>query len=117
MDYIVISSINCVSEISESDFFDDSYLDKLENLRTDLSSLLVKHGININSIESTFLNVKKYSIHHCDKCQHLMIDRESNPVKATAETLVSEVVFDGAKLGDSFMCEECLPSDHRWSCK
>jgi len=117
MDYIAISSINCVTEISEQDLSEDIYIEKLELLKDEISDLLKKHNINIDSIESTFLHVKKYSIHHCEKCKHLMIDRGSNPVKAEVESLVVEAIFDGAKFGDAFLCEECLPSDHRWSCR
>ena len=117
MDYIAISSINCVAEISENDFSDDTYLEKLETLRDDISCLLEKHNIKIESIESTFLNTKKYSIHKCSKCLHLMIDRGTNPVKAEVESLVAEVIYDGAKIHDDFLCEDCLPSEHRWSSK
>lgn len=115
MNFLTISKLNCFAEISEGSYNDDTHIESIEALTYELKVLLHKYGLEYDSIETTFLNKTKYSIVRCGQCNHLMIDRVANPVKAEIEDLVADIIFDGAKLDEEYYCEDCLPTDHRWS--
>ncbi len=115
MNFVAISKLSFLSEISKEAFENDKYIEKIESLTSELKVLLNKYGLEYDSVETTFLSKGKYSILRCEKCNHLMIDRIQNPVKAEIEDLVAEVIFDGAKFENKFLCEDCLPVNHRWS--
>ena len=120
MEHIIINVFFCISENSDQDFSKDVYHDKtLNKLEGEISILLKKYNIELDSSHTLFLNKQKYAIHHCDRCKHLMIDRTENPVRfdAEIESLFKdvEIIYDGARVGDSFLCSRCLPPTHRWS--
>ena len=115
MSLIAISRLNFFAEVSEKDFNSDKHLEKVEELTSDLKGLLNKYGFEYDSVETTFLSKNKYSILRCEQCDHLMIDRVENPVRADIEDLVADIIFDGAKYEKKYLCEDCLPVNHRWS--
>jgi hypothetical protein len=115
MDYIAINKINCFADISEKEFIEETLIEKIEKLKHELKSLLSKYNIDFESIETFYLNKNKYSIVKCENCNHLMIDRETNPVKSEIESIADDIIYDGAKFLDKYLCEDCLPKDHRWS--
>lgn len=115
MGYIAINKINCFAEISEKEFIEDTFIERINKLNDELKSLLSKYNIEFKSTETLYLNKKKYSIVKCEKCNHLMIDREKNPAKSELDLFADDIIYDGAKHSDKYLCEDCLPANHRWS--
>lgn len=115
MEFVSISKLNFFAEVSEEEVNSDKHLEKVADFTSELKKLLSKYKLEYDSVETTFLNKRKYSIVRCEQCNHLMIDRVENPVKADIEELLADIIFDGAKYQGKYLCEDCLPVDHRWS--
>lgn len=115
MEFVSISKLNFFAEVSEEEVNSDKHLEKVADFTSELKKLLSKYKLEYDSVETTFLNKRKYSIVKCEQCNHLMNDRVENPVKADIEELVADIIFDGAKYQGKYLCEDCLPVDHRWS--
>ncbi len=113
MSYIVVSNIKCITKISDLEFEEDVLDEKEESFREDLRELIAKYGFDFKFIESLFVNEKKYSVCECEKCGHLMINRDKNPIGYDSEN-IEDVVINGGDYEGMTMCEECLPKEHRW---
>ena len=117
MKYINSIKIHCTSESSEEDFQKDKYMENLTSLVNEVGKVFQKYGIEINHYDVAPLNKIKHSIAKCSECGHWMVDRLSNPVKGRWLEEQEENIIDGATYKDEFLCEDCLPKDHRWSTK
>ncbi|WP_018417401.1 hypothetical protein [Teredinibacter turnerae] len=94
-----------------------SFDENLERLDEELRSVFKKYGLEMVETETRFLPINKLSIHHCEKCNHLMVNRDENPTKFDDKELFQDltwVVLDGGSHEGQNLCEECLPITHRW---
>ncbi|NJN45603.1 MAG: hypothetical protein HC808_02925 [Candidatus Competibacteraceae bacterium] len=94
-----------------------SFDEKLESLDEEMNSLLKKYDLTLVEYETRFIPMEKMSLFHCEKCNHLMINRDLNPAKFDGNELYSDlafVVLDGGTHEGMNLCEECLPISHRW---
>lgn len=101
------------SEEVQSGSFDDN----LEKLDEELRAVFSKYGLQMVETETRFLPIQKLSIFHCEKCDHLMVNRDMNPTKFDAGGLYDDltwVILDGGTHEGENLCEECLPLSHRW---
>ena len=90
---------------------------KLESLDQKLKDLLNKYGLEVAETHTTFLGLEKYSISKCEKCGHLMVNRDKNPLGFSGNELAQEidyVIYNGGEQNGQLLCEECLPFSHRW---
>ena len=115
MKNLAITKISCTTEYSKSEIEQDIPDEKIERLREELTALLSKYGFEYQYGETCFLNKQKYSIRNCEKCGHYMVDRVTNPAGLDLSYDDQIIIFDGALLNGKLLCEECLPSGHRWS--
>ncbi len=90
---------------------------KMEQLDEELKAVFNKYGLEMAETETCFLPLQKLSIYHCEKCNHLMVNREQNPTKFDDNELYRDlnwVVLDGGTHDGKNLCEQCLPTTHRW---
>ncbi len=91
--------------------------DKLYELNKEIKKLLSKYGLQSAGDCTSFYGMKKYSITHCDKCGHLMADRDLNPIGFSSNELAEDieyVIYNGGQHEGKTLCENCLPLTHRW---
>jgi len=112
---LAITRIHCTAEVSNSEINADTPCEQFEGMREQLIELLKKHGYQYQCVETSFLNTNKYSITNCQRCGHYMVDREANPTGIENPVEYEVIINDGALLEGKFLCEQCLPSGHRWS--
>jgi hypothetical protein len=94
----------------------DEANEKLEELQAALNKVLKEHNVSGEFGYSTFLNTEKHSICDCNKCNHVMVNRDKNPVGVSDNDKdINWVILDGGEYKGAFLCEECLPVTHRWS--
>lgn len=115
MKNLAITKFSCTTEYSTSEIEGDLPGEKIERLREEITALFSKHGLEYQYSETHVLNKQKYSICNCGKCGHYMVDRVTNPAGLDVSDDAQIIIFDGALLNDKLLCEECLPSGHRWS--
>ena len=115
MKNLAITSIHCTAEVSISEIDAGTPGEQFEGMRNQLIELLKKHGYQYQRAETYFLNTNKYSITNCQRCGHYMVDREANPAGIENPVEHEIIINDGALLEGKFLCEQCLPSGHRWS--
>lgn len=91
--------------------------EKMDQLDDELRALFEKYGLTLLEQESRFIPMAKMSLCHCERCGHLMIDRDKNPARFDNDPLYSDLTFvvrDGGTHGGQVLCEACLPTSHRW---
>lgn len=115
MSNLAITIIRCTAEVSDSDIDADISSEKFDSMREKLIDLLKSHGYRYQCAETSFLNTEKYSITNCQRCGHYMVDREANPAGIEYPVDHEIIINDGAMLEGKSLCEQCLPSGHRWS--
>ena len=115
MKNLAITKFSCITEYSTSEIEEDLPGEKIERLREEITALFSKYGLEYQYSEMHFLNKLKYSICNCEKCGHYMVDRVTNPAGLDLRDDDQIIIFDGALLNGKLLCEECLPSGHRWS--
>ena len=90
---------------------------KLEQLNKELKSVFSKYGLTLAEHETVFIPQSKMSLFHCENCNHLMINRDLNPARFDNSECFNDltlVIRDGGTHEGKNLCEECLPTSHRW---
>ncbi|WP_444894536.1 hypothetical protein ACJJIE_10320 [Microbulbifer sp. TRSA001] len=117
MKQIAIRKYFSCFETTSDEIHDDSFGEHLEKLDEELRAVFEKYGLKMLESETRFLPYQKLSVFNCEKCNHLMINRDMNPTKFDEGDLYSDlhwVVYDGGTHEGKNLCEECLPVTHRW---
>ena len=107
------SYYSTTSEEIEKCTFDE----KIDKLNEELRNLFQKYGLNMVWHETVFIPEEKMSLFHCEKCNHIMINRDLNPARFDNSELFNDLTFvvrDGGTHEGQNLCEECLPITHRW---
>jgi len=94
-----------------------AFEDRLEELDDEMRALCKKYDVEMSGGYTTFFGLEKYAIGNCEKCGHLMLNRDKNPAGFSGNELAAEldyVIYDGGESEGKVLCEECLPFTHRW---
>ena len=117
MKHIAINKHFSYFELTSQEVDECSFDEKLDNLNKEMNVLFKKYGLTMVEHETRFIPKGKMSLFHCEKCNHLMINRDLNPAKFDNSELYNDltfVVLDGGTHEGKNLCEECLPITHRW---
>ncbi|GMA98257.1 hypothetical protein [Pelosinus sp. IPA-1] len=89
---------------------DDDILDKITSKLSEPRILEIEGRERIlqwNSTSSLVLESKSLNSDKCSKCGQWTTDREKiNAIKG---------ICNGATVDGKLLCDECLPSDHKWA--
>ena len=103
---------------TDSDEIQSNSLDqKFEKLNQEMAELLKKYGFELAESCTSFHGVEKFSIENCQSCGRIMINRDKNPFGFGTDTHmhdIKEAIYNGGTIKDKNLCEECLPTTHRW---
>jgi len=89
---------------------DDSVIDKIsDSLSSDriLSVMDKRFDLQWNGTSCLILNSTNFNSGKCSNCGQWTTDREKRDA--------IEGLCNGATVDDKLLCDECLPSNHRWS--
>ncbi len=117
MKHIAIGKIFTSFFTTTEEMDGDGYDKRLGSFYTEFRALCKKHNIDFADSYMSLLGMEKYAIHSCDSCNKLMLNRDKNPTGFGEEAHNSElnwVVMDGGEHEGKLLCEDCLPSTHRW---
>ena len=117
MKHIAIGKIFTSFFTTTEEIDKDACDEKIGSFYTEFRELCKKYDISFADSYTSFYGMEKYSIQSCDKCSKLMLNRDKNPIGFGEETHCTElnwVVLDGGEHEGNILCEECLPSTHRW---
>lgn len=103
---------------TNSEEIDSGAIDeKLSALEIELEQVFQKFGFIKASGYTSFYGLEKYSVTNCVDCGSLMVNRDKNPAGFGVNELNTELEFvfrDGGNFNGKELCDECLPSTHRW---
>ena len=117
MKHIAIGKIFTSFVTTTKEMDGDGYDKRLGSFYTEFRTLCEKHDIDFADSYISLLGMDKYAIRSCDNCNKLMLNRDKNPMGFGEEAHNSElnwVVLDGGENEGKILCEDCLPSTHRW---
>lgn len=103
-----------ISKVNPSSDIDDESIDELLDK---LIPLFEEHGFVFNEHESISLGLDKLSIQRCNECEQLFVNRDLNPAGLDADYVFDNTeyaILDGEEHDGKSLCEECLPTSHRW---
>ncbi len=107
----VLIKVSYLIDLSETAInTNEGLLDKIINEISDDKKLKIDNIyllLNWNGTSSLILDPKNFNCGKCSNCGQWTTDREK------PEAL--EGICNGATVDDKLLCDECLPSDHRWS--
>lgn len=107
----VLIKVTYLVELSEAEInSDDGMRDKIENKLCEPRRLQIEDGEKIlhwNSTSSLVLEPENLNCGKCSKCGQWTTDREK-PDKVAG-------ICNGATVDGKLLCDECLPSDHKWA--
>ncbi len=89
---------------------DNGILDKITDEINEDKSLLIDNkdiALDWNFTSSLMLDTGHFNCGKCSKCGHWTTDRDKPDAV--------EGLCNGATLDGQLLCDECLPSDHRWA--
>lgn len=89
---------------------DNGILDKITREISESKNLIIdEKGIELhwNSTSSLMLDSENFNSGKCSKCGQWVTDREKPDAV--------EGLCNGATVDGKLLCDECLPSDHRWA--
>ena len=100
---VLISKLSDTAEVDNSSFAEE------------LNSFLEKHGYEPHYLETSSVDIAKFSIQQCSNCESYMVNRDCNPNRFDPdEDDKLSFILEGATLDGENLCEFCLPSNHRW---
>ena len=91
--------------------------DTLDTMFDEIREIAAKYGFKMSQYDTISLGLEKYSIGSCQNCAALAIDRAVNPEGLPSDYVFEDsqfIVKDGATFEGALLCEECLPTSHRW---
>jgi len=91
--------------------------EQIESLDKELDELFKKYNMTLLEHDTRFIPIEKMSLSYCEKCNHLMINRDKNPTKFDGDEFYSDlgfIILNGGTDNGMDLCEECLPISHRW---
>jgi len=107
----VLIRVAYLVELPEEDInSDDGVLDRLTSLIGEDKNLVVNQKeieVKWNSTSSLILEPDELNCDKCSNCGQWVTDREKP--KAITE------LCNGATVDGKLLCDDCLPSDHRWA--
>lgn len=106
----VLIRVSYLVELSEAETnSDDGLHDKIVNKLCESRKLQIEDGeaiLHWNSASSLVLEPENLNCGKCSKCEQWTTDREKPDAVAD--------ICNGATVNGKLLCDECLPSDHRW---
>lgn len=107
----VLIRVAYLVELPEEEInIDDSILDKITNEISEYKSLHIDNKditLDWNYTSSLMLDSGNYNCGKCSKCGQWVTDSEQPDAV--------EGLCNGATVDGNLLCDECLPSDHRWA--
>ena len=89
---------------------DDGILDKIANRIGEDKNLVIDNKditLDWNSTSSLMLDSGNFNCGRCSKCGQWVTDKEKPDAV--------EGLCNGATVDGKLLCDDCLPSDHRWA--
>jgi len=99
------------------DMNNEVFENKMEALDKELHQLFNKYNLSLLEHDTRFIPREKMSLCYCEVCNHLMINRDKNPVRFDKDEFYNDldlIILDGGNYKDKELCMECLPTTHRW---
>ncbi|WP_299615763.1 hypothetical protein [uncultured Tateyamaria sp.] len=91
--------------------------EKMERLFDELKAVFSKYNVTLSHWEAAPFPMAKLSMTRCEECSQLMINRDKNPTKFGPSDHFEDsdsLCLDGGTNNGRELCEECLPTSHRW---
>lgn len=114
MRYMTFMKHVSMLETTTEDGLDD---EKMERLFDDLKVVFKKYNVTLSHCEAAPFPMAKFSMTRCEDCSQLMINRDKNPMKFGPSDHFNDsdsLCFDGGTHSGRELCEDCLPTSHRW---